>query len=207
MMGWRGPNMMGWRGGMMGWQGPNAMGWQGPNAMGWRGPNMMGWRGGMMGWHGQGRHHMSERIQIFAERYDTNGDGKITQVEIDTNRADWFKKYDTNHDGKLSIEEYQALWLAAHHRQMVRSFQRLDVEGAGAITEKEYQAPLAHIVDKFDRNNDGVLSYADVKARRAHPRGPQGMWRGGMDGNQMPMMDHDNDDDNAPQQQQQQPQQ
>ena len=90
---------------------------------------------------------------------------------------------------------------------MVRSFQRLDVEGAGTITEKEYQAPLAHIVDKFDRNNDGVLSYADVKARHAQPRGPQGMWRGGMNGNQMPMMNNDNDDDSAPQQQQQQPQQ
>jgi len=201
MMGWRGPGMMGWRG-------PGMMGWRGHEMMEQRGPGMMGWRGGMMGWRGYGRHHhMGERIRAFADRYDTNGDGKITQAEIDANRADWFKKYDTNNDGKLSLDEYQNLWLAAHHRQMVRSFQRLDVNGAGAITEKEYQAPLAHIVGRLDQNNDGVLSYADVKAWREHRRGPQGMWRGRMQGDHMPMMDNDSDDENAPQQPQQQPQQ
>ena len=30
---------------------------------------------------------MSERIREFAERYDTNKDGKISQQEIDQNRS------------------------------------------------------------------------------------------------------------------------
>ncbi len=202
MGGWRGNAMMNCPHGMMGQRGPGMMGQRGPGMMGMRGPGMMGQRGpGMMGWGERGRHHMAKRVRAFADRYDTNGDGKITQAEIDTNRADMFKKYDTNNDGKLSIDEYQNLWLAVHHREMVRSFQHLDVEGAGAITEKEYQAPLAHIVEKLDQNNDNVLSRDDIKAFREQRRGPQGMWRGRMDGNQMPMMDHDSDDDdnnNAP---------
>ena len=200
MGGWRGHNMMNCPHGMMGQRGPGMMGWRGQEMMGRRGP-------GMMGWGERGRHHMAERVRAFADRYDTNGDGKITQDEINANRADMFKKYDTNNDGKLSIDEYQNLWLAVRHREMVRSFQRLDVEGAGAITEKEYQAPLAHIVERLDQNNDNALSRDDMKARREQGRGPQGMWRGHMDGNDMPMMDNDSDDDNnnnapAPQPQQ-----
>ena len=104
---------------------------------GWRAGNMTG-RCGTMGRRDgnrrQGMGHMRQRVRNFADRYDTNKDGKVTQAEIDANNAEWFKKYDTNGDGKLSIDEYQNLWLAMQHRTMVRAFQKLDVDGTGAIT-------------------------------------------------------------------------
>ncbi len=167
------------------------------NWRGWRMGDIMGMhRQMMMGRCGGDRHHdmrgMRDRIRNFADRYDTNKDGKITQAEIDANRADWFKKYDTNNDGKLSIDEYQNLWLAEHHRQMVRSFQRLDVDGTGAITLEAYDTRYAHIVERLDQNGDGVLSRDDMKAWREHHRGRWGMMRG-KDQSRMPMMHNDDD--------------
>ena len=168
------------------------------NWRGWHMGNMMGMHGPMMmGRCGNDRHygmrHMRDRVRNFADRYDANKDGKITQAEIDANRAEWFKKYDTNGDGKLSIDEFQNLWLAAKHRTMVREFQKFDIDGTGAITLEAYDAPLANIVERLDRNNDGALSRDDMRAWRHHYRNRDGIMRG-KDQSRMPMM---NDDDDA----------
>ena len=166
------------------------------NWRGWRMGNMMGVRDHMMGRCGndrrQGMGHMRQGVRNFADRYDTNKDGKITQAEIDASRAEWFKKYDANNDGKLSIDEYQNLWLAERRRTMVRAFQKLDIDGTGAITLEVFEAPLVNIVERLDQNNDGALSRDDMKSWRQHQRGRWGMLQG-KDQSRMSMMD---DDDN-----------
>jgi Ca2+-binding EF-hand superfamily protein len=186
----RNRNWQGMQGGMMGMQGMQA------DMMG----NMMGMHGNRMGRHeGYGRRgmmHMHERIRSFADRYDTDKDGKITQAEIDASRAELFKKNDTNGDGKLSLEEYQNLWLAEKHRKMVRSFQKLDVDGAGAITLDAYNARMGHMVEMLDQNNDGALSRDDMKAWRQFHRERWNMM-GNKGQGRMPMMDGDDDDDNG----------
>ncbi len=166
------------------------------NWRGWHMGNMMGMRGDMMGRcrgdRDHGMRNMRDRIRNFADRYDTAKDGKITQAEIDANRAEWFKKYDTNNDGKLSIDEYQNLWLAEHHREMVRAFQHMDIDGTGAITLDAYQRPYAHIVEMLDQNNDHVLSRDDLTAWRQHHRDRWGTMRG-KDQSRMPMLQHSDD--------------
>ena len=177
------------------------------NWRGWQWGHMMGMRDHMMGRCGNdrrvGMRHMRDRIRNFADRYDANKDGKITQAEIDANRAEWFKKYDTNNDGKLSIDEYQNLWLAERHRQMVRSFQKLDIDGTGAITLEAYDAPVAHIVERLDQNNDGALSRDDMKAWRQHHRGDRWGTMHGKDQSRMPMMQNDDDSNGKADQSQQ----
>src|SRR5262245_3489997 len=118
--------------------------------------------------HDWGGHGMSERIRDFAERYDANKDGKISQQEIDQNRTAWHIEFDTDKDLGLTLQEFERLWLKARHVQMVREFQLFDRDGDGKVTVEEYKRPLAEIVERRDRNGDGVLSKED----RPH-RGPR----------------------------------
>ncbi len=121
-------------------------------------------RGGW-GRHG-GRHGMRHRARNFMKRYDADRNGEVTQQEIDTNRNDWHKKFDTDGNGSLTMQEFEALWLEAKRRQMVRSFQHLDEDGNGAVTLEEYTEPMASIVERMDRNGDGVLSRKDRRHHR-----------------------------------------
>ncbi|MGI9374223.1 MAG: EF-hand domain-containing protein [Hyphomicrobiales bacterium] len=128
-----------------------------------------GWSGHHGGYHGKRHHGRRHMIKHFRERYDADKDGKISQEDIDTNRAERHKKYDANGDGKLSLEEFEGLWMETYRKKMVRSFQRFDEDGDAMVTIIEYQAPLATIVADRDRNGDGVLSKEDRKRR--HKRG------------------------------------
>ncbi|MGE4247683.1 MAG: EF-hand domain-containing protein, partial [Parvibaculaceae bacterium] len=118
----------------------------------------------MHGHHGMGMH----RVRAFMERYDTNKDGKVTQDEINANRADWLTEFDTDKDGALTLQEFQSLWLKARHERMVREFQRFDRDGDGKVTLEEYQRPLSEIVERMDRNDDGAISKEDRKHKRWH---------------------------------------
>jgi EF hand len=102
-----------------------------------------GWRGGGAG---------------LMERYDGNGDGKITQDEIDANRAGWHKDFDKDKSGELSIGEFEALWLKARREAMVREYQSFDRDGDGKVTVEEYQSPMKSTVADMDKNGDGALS-------------------------------------------------
>ena len=123
-----------------------------------------GMHGGGYGMHeGRGwrKHGMRHRIKHFAKRYDANKDGKISQQEIDTNRTDWHKKFDTDSNGDISLKEFEGLWLEAKRQRMIRAFQHLDTDASGSITLEEYTEPLSKIVERLDRNGDGVLSRDD----------------------------------------------
>jgi Ca2+-binding EF-hand superfamily protein len=126
------------------------------------------------------------RFRQLMERYDTNQDGKVSQDEIDKNRAEWLARFDSDKDGSLSLKEFEALWLEAHRLQMVRDFQFLDRDGDGKVTLEEYDRPLAHLVRTFDRNGDGFLSKDD----RSRPEGMR--WRH-RDGGDVPKEGADDD--------------
>jgi Ca2+-binding EF-hand superfamily protein len=119
------------------------------------------------------------------ERYDADKDGKITQAEIDKNRADWLAEFDADKNGTLSLDEFRNLWQKARNEQMVREFQFFDRDGSGQVTLDEYKGPLADIVKERDRNGDGALSRDDRPQRGERMKG----WRhGGKDGEGMHRM-------------------
>jgi hypothetical protein len=136
---------------------------------GW-GHHGMGHKGG--GMHGRGHHGMGHKgrgMHSMLERFDTNQDSKLTQEELDGARTKLLGTYDADKDGKLSLAEYEKLWLEAKRRKMVRSFQRKDKDGDASITLDEFLKPYSKLVERLDRNEDGVLSREDH-----HKRG----WRG-----------------------------
>jgi hypothetical protein len=133
--------------------------------------------------HGGSGHHggkgMRHMIKRFAERYDANDDGKISQEEINANRTEWHKKFDTDGNGALSLKEFEALWLEAKRQRMVRAFQRLDEDGDAAVTLEEYLEPLSDAVERWDRNGDGVLSREDRRSGRQGMERPMQQEQGG----------------------------
>ena len=117
-----------------------------------------GWKHGM---RGQGHMEFTE----LAERYDADKDGKISQTEIDTNRANWLTEFDADKSGSLALAEFQNLWLKAQNQRMVREFQRFDTDANGQVTMEEYKNPLAGIVARMDSNQDSALSKDDMPTR------------------------------------------
>lgn len=99
------------------------------------------------------------------ETFDANGDGQLTQAEIDAFRANRLAAFDTDDDGELSLKEYQALWLDAHRERMVDDFQRHDDDGNARVTAAEFNEPFANMVARRDRNDDGVLTRDELQRR------------------------------------------
>ena len=141
----------------------------GPAAFGPDGPMMgpmMGPMGGPMGGLMGGR--------IF-ERFDANGDGKLTQAEIDQVQAERLAAFDADGNGQLTLEEYEALWLATARPFMVDRFQAQDDDGDGVITAEEFAARPEAMLQQFDRNGDGKLTQAELRPDR------RGWWNDGDD--------------------------
>ena len=131
------------------------------------------------GWgrhHGWGHH--GARGMAFFERFDANGDGRLTQAEIDEVRQSRLAEFDQDGDGSLTLEEYQALWLDAMRERMVDRFQAHDDDGDGMVTAEEFGEPFDRMVLRLDANDDGEVTLDEMRRR--------GERRGGRDGDRGP---------------------
>ncbi len=79
------------------------------------------------------------------KKLDTDGDGMISQAEAkDSRLADKFAELDADKDGKLSKDEMHAM------------------KGGHGKGSKDPAERAAHFMKKFDANNDGAISSAEV---------------------------------------------
>ena len=99
-------------------------------------------------------------LEVF-DSIDADGDGTLSQAEIDQVRNDRHAAHDADRDGNLGLEEFAGLWHETTRPLTVRVFQMLDTDGDAVITRAEYDRPLAGIVAHLDRNGDGGLSLRD----------------------------------------------
>jgi Ca2+-binding EF-hand superfamily protein len=121
-------------------------------------------RGGMM----QGG--MGHRVERMMERFDADGDGVLTQAEIDASHDAMLKTFDANKDGVLELSEFRELWLDHMRTRMVDHFQTLDEDGDGKVTDKELNAPMARMMDRHDANDDDRLSREEMTPKRHRKR-------------------------------------
>ncbi|MDP6952973.1 MAG: hypothetical protein QGF53_09465 [Alphaproteobacteria bacterium] len=103
------------------------------------------------------------------DRFDSDGDGRLTQAEIDAARADHMARFDADGDGALTLQEFEGLFHELTQPVTVRAFQMLDPDGDASISAEELDKRLARAVARHDRNGDGALSPEDM--RRGHWRG------------------------------------
>jgi len=118
------------------------------------------------------RHHMGmghHRGHGMLEKFDANGDGKVTQEEIDAAEADLLARHDTDDKDGLKLEEFEGIWLELNRERMVDRFQNLDADGDGTVTKAEIDRKLARMMQVMDRNGDGAISTDDF--RKMHRRG------------------------------------
>ena len=99
-------------------------------------------------------------MEVF-EAADADGDGRLSQAEIDALRNDLLAAHDADGDGNLDLEEFAGLWQETTRPLTVRIFQMLDTDGDAIVTRAEYDRPLAAIVTRLDRDGDGGLSITD----------------------------------------------
>jgi hypothetical protein len=116
--------------------------------------------------------HRGERIGFGAmlTDADANGDGSVTQDEIDLFRTSLVAGADASGDGDLSLEEFQSIYAELAQDRMedrvTKSFERLDADSDGQVTQAEMDDRFGDIVERMDRNDDGALSEDDRKRGR-----------------------------------------
>ncbi|MCX7645086.1 MAG: EF-hand domain-containing protein [Rhodobacteraceae bacterium] len=102
-----------------------------------------------------------EMMQMLFEEVDADGDGAVTQAEIDAFRAAKVGTADASGDGGLTLEEFETLYREFTRLRMVRAFQALDTDGDGVISQAEMDRRFGRVVERMDRNGDGVLTLED----------------------------------------------
>ena len=113
---------------------------------------------------GGGRHGGRGGPDVIAglfEQADADGDGAITQAEIDAFRAAEVARADAGGDGGLDIAEFETLYREYTRPAMVDVFQDLDENGDGTVDAAEMDARFGDVVERLDRDGDDALSVED----------------------------------------------
>lgn len=114
------------------------------------------------------------------ERFDTNGDGRVTREEIEAVRATEFKAADSNGDDSLSFSELGAFEQQQRQDRLAEEFALLDQDGSGGISAQEFTdghpqdraAAAATVFGLADLDGDASLSLEELDALRQGGPGP-----------------------------------
>jgi Ca2+-binding EF-hand superfamily protein len=125
----------------------------------------------------------------FLQRFDKNKDGVLTREELPPFLGKAFGRFDVNHDGKLDRSEVQQMLRGLRKyfgeqdkgpdgEQVERFVNKLlaqfDTDKDGKISKAEAKGPLAVNFDQIDRNMDGFLDRAELRAVAARVLAQQG---------------------------------
>lgn len=117
-------------------------------------------------------------MRQILDKVDADGDGVITQADIDTFRVTIVTGADASGDGNISLAEFETIYLQIVRNQMVDAFQRLDEDGDGVVTPVEMDAKFGDVVERMDRNDDGKLDRDDQRGHDRKGHGRDGDRRG-----------------------------
>jgi len=135
----------------------------------------------------QGKHGYGQRPAF--EEVDANGDGKITQEEMQARAATRFGEADSDGDGAISRDEMLAQAMARAEKRVDRMMGRLDADDDGTVSKGEMQQMrdkrMGRMIERMDTDGDGALSkeeFAQGHGKGHHGRHGKGHGRMGDDG-------------------------
>ncbi|WP_210527122.1 EF-hand domain-containing protein [Rubellimicrobium arenae] len=114
--------------------------------------------------------------------YDTDGNGIVTQAEIEAKRSERFATADADGDGALSPQELIALEDAIRQEMRLaraaEQIRRMDDNGDSLLQTEEMEARtprLAPLFDRLDTDGDDGISLEEMQAGRpGRGEGPDG---------------------------------
>jgi len=111
-----------------------------------------------------------DREPVTFQELDANGDGQVTQDEMQSHRDQRFTETDTNGDGKLSVDEVQAAGQKKANDRVTKLFERHDANQDGFLTQDELPEPrrAGKMFDRIDADGSGTISeqeFADAKEK------------------------------------------
>ncbi len=144
-------------------------------------------RGGMRGGPGEGPGGAMMLDGMF-DRFDADGDGRITRTEVAAARAARIAALDADGDGVVTRNEALAFARAEAsaraERMAGRMFDRLDADGDGRLTAAEALSAgpggfgggpgPAGMFDRLDRDRDGAVTRDEAEAGMARMRDGRG---------------------------------
>lgn len=135
----------------------------------------------------QGKHGYGTRPAF--EKVDTNGDGKITQDEMQARAAARFGEADSDGDGAISRDEMLSRVSARAEQRVDRMMRRMDADGDGKVSQAEMQQMrdnrMGRMIERMDTDGDGALSkeeFAQGHRKGHHGRMGKGQGRMSDDG-------------------------
>jgi Ca2+-binding EF-hand superfamily protein len=122
-----------------------------------------------------GQRHRGAFMEDMFKQVDGNGDGAITQAEIDAFHAGRFAAADTDGDGRITLEEATAFEMARAEDHAKRWIARMDDDGDGVVSREETAERHGHWMMKSDANDDGAVTLDEMRqAMKRHWGGDDG---------------------------------
>lgn len=122
----------------------------------------------------QGGHGPRGKMPVSFAELDANGDGKITQEEMELRKRERFETADTNGDGMLSKDEAMVRANAEMAKRMEdrigRFIEKRDSNGDGMVSYDEISTGKGgdRLFSRVDADDDGVITKEEFAAAKAH---------------------------------------
>jgi Ca2+-binding EF-hand superfamily protein len=107
---------------------------------------------------------------FMLQRFDADGDGKVSEDEFRSGHTQTFDAMDGNKDGVVGSEEMTAY---VNAQRASRKLSRMDANADGKVTRDEFGQYADARFTRADANHDKALT-ADELARRHGGKGPGG---------------------------------
>jgi Ca2+-binding EF-hand superfamily protein len=93
---------------------------------------------------------------------DTNGDGKVSLDEINSEQTRLIGAADVDGDGKLSVDEFRrrGWWFQKLHTTTL--FDLMDANGDQMLSAEEITSPSARWFKRYDKDSDGGVTPVEV---------------------------------------------